>query len=249
MFRGQRKKWLMWITAVLAITIIQLVSLQQLNAFLKSPSFQKQNAASTGGNADAASMVREVSIPKDADHYVITSDRKGIAYTKRLPDSQKIEFVIENEQGVVFRQSVDNVAHMEWLGESNTLLYMLDKENTQEMYLFQMQHKEPLPVGEWDGKTRNIKTVFFSPYLESFYIQMNSENNDEIYKYKYSTGLTELPVKDLAIDHVSYDEKQDILYMTNLIGEQWQYRNGKLRDKDGKVVATGKQEPHFSKRH
>ncbi|WP_047155148.1 hypothetical protein [Aneurinibacillus tyrosinisolvens] len=241
MFR-KRKSLFIWTAAVLAVTSSQLVILQQLNAFLKPPQMQTVKAAGAPVQTPApGTEEKEVSIPKDAVRYIITPDRKGIAYIKHLPNSQKLELVVENGKGVISRQSVDKVTHMEWLGESNTLLYMVDKGGKQELYLLQMQHKEPLLIDEWAGKTRTIKTVFFSPYLEFFYIQVRNGSKTEIYKYTYSTGLTELPVQDIRIDHVSYDEKLDILYIANLSGEHWQYKNGGLRDKNGKLVAADKQ--------
>jgi hypothetical protein len=238
----KRKGLFIWAAAILAVTSIQLVVLQQLNAFLKPPQMQTAKAAGSSVQTLAPGTVeKEVSVPKDAVRYLMTPDRKGIAYIKHLPNSQKLELVVEDSEGVISRQSVDKVTHMEWLGKSTTLLYMVDKGSKQELYLLQMQHKEPLLIDEWSGKTRTVKKVFFSPYLEFFYIQMENGSKTEIYKYSYSTGLTELPVQDIRIDHVSYDEKLDILYITDLSGEHWQYKNGGLRDKNGKLVGADKQ--------
>jgi hypothetical protein len=236
----KRKNTVIWSSAMLGITVIQLVGLHQLDDLLKPPDLQTDDVAHAQTKVAAAPVAskKPIDVPGEAIQYVLTPDRNVIAYTTRSSNGKNEELIIKDNSGILLRQDKGKITHMEWLGESNTLLYMLETKKGQEMYLFQLQHKEPHFIYKWENSDRKITKVFFSPYLEFFYVQMRNSNDVELYKYTFSTGLNLLPMKDIKIGRITYDNKQDIIYILDQSGEQWTYQNGAVRDKYGKIYAT-----------
>ncbi|WP_047153653.1 hypothetical protein [Aneurinibacillus tyrosinisolvens] len=165
-----KKRTSFWASVVLGVTVIQFVGLQQLDDFLKPPDVQRGNIVHAEGKVlpkPTAAPVKKVSIPKDAIQYKLTPNHTAIAYIRLASDKEE-ELVVQDGNGTLLRQADGKVKYMEWLGESNTLLYVIEKENKQELYLFQLEHKVPLMVHEWEGTKRQAQEVFFSPYLEFF---------------------------------------------------------------------------------
>lgn len=242
-FVRDKKKVSFWSTAILSVTLIQLIGFQKLDEFLQPPDFKKENVAHAQTKIAAASLSdttpKKIPVPKGALRYVFTPEYTAIAYIKQFVPGKE-ELIIQDNSGIVLREVKGKVKHMEWLGESNTLLYMLEKGDKQELYLFQLQHKEPHFVYKWPNKEFKITKVFFSPYLEYFYLQVRNEENTELYKYTFSTGLTVLPTEDIKIARVTYDDKKDIVFILDQKGEEWEYKNGGLWDKNGKLYAANK---------
>lgn len=244
-FVRDKKKVSFWSTAILSVTLIQLIGFQKLDEFLQPPDLKKENVAHAQTEIAAASLSdttpKKISVPKGALRYVFTPEYTAIAYIKQLAPGKKEELIIQDNSGIVLREVEGKVKHMEWLGESDTLLYMLEKGDKQELYLFQLQHKEPHFVYKWPNKEQHkIVKVFFSPYLEYFYLQMKNGKDTELYKYTFSTGLTMLPTENINIAKVTYNDKKDIVFILDQKGEEWEYKNGGLWDKNGRLYADNK---------
>ncbi|WCK55034.1 hypothetical protein PP175_03295 [Aneurinibacillus sp. Ricciae_BoGa-3] len=229
------KKVMIWAGSIIGASALQFLVLQQIDSFLKPPAFERANAQTvTAGDA----LSQTVQIPKGVTHYVFTPNHKAVAYITSPPNSHEEALVIKDAKGILYQETIKGNIYMEWLGQSNTLVYMVERNNGQEMYLFQAQHKEPQLIYNWPGVDRKVMKIFFSPYLEFFYVEMRDGQNIELYKYTFSTGLNPLPVQDIKISQLSYDDKKDIVYITDQNHEKWVYKDGALYDKNGQIYAT-----------
>jgi hypothetical protein len=225
-----RKVWrrILWIAVFVGLTVIQIGTLYQLDQFLKPPSLEAKSASALSDGTESEDQT--VKVPDEAIQHVFTPDHLRVAYA-----TENDELVVESKEGVDFREEVGTIKYMKWLGTSNTLLYMVEHKRTQEMYLFQMHHEKPLLIHEWSEKKREVENVFFSPYLEFFYVHMKNDERDELYKYTAGSGLNKVPTNGMTIDHIDYDEKNDIVYITNSKGKIWEYKDERLRRSTLKV--------------
>jgi hypothetical protein len=218
-----KKKWkvLLWVTMFTILTSVQLGALYQLDRFLKPPSLEKKQA--TTAFAAEAGTGGKVSVPDDAIYSAVTPDNLHAAYVTSENDNT---LFIENKDGTDSIEETGSINYLKWLGNSNTLLYMVEKRHSEELHLLQLHHEEPVLVHEWSDKDLKVQDVFFSPYLEFFYVHMKNGEKDEVYKYKASSGLEKISTRGVEIAAIDYDEKNDILYITNPKGKMWEYKDG-----------------------
>lgn len=207
--------------------VIQVGVLQQVDEFLAPPSLDMKQAAAAGKPQTTLAP------PKEAVLYAMTSDAQRLAYvTEEDEDTLRIE---GKEKVYDSLKEEGNITYMKWLGNSNTLLYMVEKRKGQEMHLLQMAHDEPVVVYEWPNKKGKVEDVFFSPYLEFFYVHMKNDERDELYKYTASQGLQKLSIGSVRIATIDYDEKNDILYIANQKGKLWEFKDGAMHRSSLKV--------------
>ncbi|WP_047153100.1 hypothetical protein [Aneurinibacillus tyrosinisolvens] len=218
------RKISLWLLGAAVLVFSQLGVLYQLDQFLKPPSLQR-----TMASARSAAGVEEdnkVSVPEDAVQYAIAPNTSRIAYVTR--DNEK-KLTIKDNKETDSLEETGNITFMKWLGQSNALLYMVEKRHMLVMNLLQVHHGEPVPIHEFPDNNWKVEDVFFSPYLEFFYVHMKKEDRDEVYKYTASKGLEKVPLRNMQISAITYDEKNDILYIQNKKGRMWEYKDGKLR--------------------
>ncbi|MFT9846250.1 hypothetical protein [Aneurinibacillus sp. REN35] len=221
------RKALFWISTIMLVSVLQVGVLQQVDEFLAPPSLEMKQAAA------AEKTERTLAPPEEVVQSAMTSDAQRLAYV--MQDNAHT-IMIQDKNGTV--DSVEeegNITYMKWLGKSNTLLYMVEKRKGQEMRLLQMAHDEPVVVYEWSSKKEKVEDVFFSPYLEFFYVHMKDENRDELYKYTASQGLQKLQIGAVRIASIDYDEKNDILYISNTKGRLWEFKDGAMHRSSLKV--------------
>lgn len=223
-----------WGTAFLILSALQFGTMYGLDRFLKPPSLEaavKKSAVP----AVATPVEAQVSAPPSAVLSALTEDRKHVAYT-----AEDGRLQIEDKTGLVFDEEVGDVTFMKWLEPSDTLLYFVKGKSTLTGYLIRADaasNVEPVEVHEWSAKKREVEAVYFSPYLEFFYIEMKNDSYDEIYKYKASTGIHRLPLEPIVIDHIDYNPTTDVMVITTNKGKIWKYENDRLRRPDGSRVA------------
>ncbi|WCK55576.1 hypothetical protein PP175_06425 [Aneurinibacillus sp. Ricciae_BoGa-3] len=219
-----------WIILFIVLSVIQFGTLFGVDRFLKPPSLQAV-AKKTPQPLDVPAQKDAMAPPFNAVKSALTDDKRYVAYTT----SDDRLFIENKQQGISFNQIVGKVAYMQWLGRSNTLLYFV-QDSSLKGYLLQPGGKDPVEVYEWLGTKREVKNIYFSPYLEFFYIEMRHDQTSEVYKYKASGGITKLPLGYIDIDHIEYDPKADVLFISTVSGETFKYRNDKLYQADGTRV-------------
>jgi hypothetical protein len=220
-----------WIILFIVLSVIQFGTLFGVDRFLKAPSLQAIAKNTNAQPADVPVQTDAVAAPFNAVKSALTDDKRHVAYTT----SDDRLFIESKAQGISFNQIVGKVVYMQWLGRSSTLLYFV-QDSSLRGYLLQPGGKDPVEVHEWLGTKREIKNIYFSPYLEFFYIEMRHNQTSEVYKYKASGGITKLPLGYIEIDHIEYDPKADVLYITTVGGETFKYKNDKLYQADGTRV-------------
>lgn len=225
---SNRSKWFSikrWIFLFVSLTIVQFGSLYGVDRFLQPPSLQH---STTSQPSSSQSADETVVAPYNAVQSVATEDKRHIAYT-----TNDDRLFVEGKEGISFAENVGKVVFMQWLGRSNTLVYFV-QDTSLKGYLLRLNSSEPVEVHQWLGTNREVKNIYFSPYLEFFYIEMKNSQTDgsEVYKYKASGGIKKLPLGGLEIEHMDYDPKADIMTMTTKYGEKWMYKNDRLRPLD-----------------
>lgn len=222
---------------------MQFGGLFALDQFLAQPDF-----GATAVNAGVNEVEKpKLTPPDDAIQHVISSDQSDMAYT-----TSKDELVIvDQDKKELFRENVGKISYMNWLGKSNTLLYMVDRKNSQELFLIQVNNLTPvdatvtedkgsttknnvksdksksISLKRWTGTERTIENIYFSPYVEFFNIHVKNGTRDEIYKYKAGTGLYQLSVR-VKIDSIDYDDRKDIMTITSTTGNKFRFVNDHL---------------------
>lgn len=185
-------------------------------------------------SATATPIEGRVSVPGSAVLSALTEDQRHVAYTTADNRLQ-----IEDKTGLIFDQDVGNVTFMKWLEPSDTLLYFVKGQSTLTGYLIRADANsevKPVEVHQWSSKQREVETVYFSPYLEFVYIEMNNGSYDEVYKYKASTGIHRLSLPNVVIDHIDYNPTEDKLVITTDKGKVWTYEGDRVRRPDGSRV-------------
>ena len=210
-----------WLLTLLIFAILQFGGLFALDRFLKQPEI-----------TDVASEIVErpkiTSAPAEAVKYLISEDGSEIAYT-----TANNELVIADaEKKELFREVVGNVTYLHWLSKSNALLYVVDKQYSQQLYLLQTINLQMAMVEganatnnnaykllkHWNGNKRTIENVYFSPYVEFFNIHVKNGTRDELYKYKAGSGLYQIPIY-FKIQSIEYDDRNDIMTITTVNGD------------------------------
>jgi hypothetical protein len=217
------RKISLWLLGAAVLVFSQLGVLYQLDQFLKPPSLERTIASArpaTGAEEDS-----RISVPEDAVQYAIAPNIPRIAYVIR--DNESKLMITDNKETDSLEET-GNITFMKWLGQSNALLYMVEKRHMQVMNLLQVHHDEPVAIHEFSDKNWKVEDVFFSPYLEFFYVHMKKEEQDEVYKYTASKGLEKVPLRNMQISAITYDEKNDILYVQSKKGKMWEYKDGAL---------------------
>lgn len=218
--KKRKKKWLL---TLLIFTILQFGGLFAFDRFLKQPDI-----------TDVATQVDEpkiTSAPAEAVKYLISEDGSEIAYT-----TENNELVIEDaEKKELYREVVGNVSYLHWLSTSSALLYVVDKQYSQQLYLLQTinlrmamaedeannNHNALKLLKHWNGTKRTIENVYFSPYVEFFNIHVKNGMRDELYKYKAGSGLYEIPIS-FKIQSIEYDDRNDMMTITTTDGERYE---------------------------
>lgn len=224
-----RRKTTIWAGVFTLFTFAQLTSLYGLDKFFQSPSLPVSAAEQPEDNQE-----KPVKIPEEAQQFAFSKDRQHIAYTTK--DQQ---LMIDGKEGVIFHQKTGPVSYMQWLGNTNTLLFFVQGSYL-DAYLLQLNASKPLLIHEWYGNQREVKNTYFSPYLEYLYIEMNNKtsSSDEIYKYEAVNGMIQLPLGKMQITHIDYDELSDVMYITNAKGDVWRYAEDRLYRPDGSEVKS-----------
>lgn len=223
------RKVSLWFIGMAVLTIVQFGALYQLDDFLAPPSLEGERVSAAGMESGEK---KRLTVPDDAVRYDMTSDSLHLAYVTGEDESK---LIIEDRSGRDSLEEDGNITYMKWLGQSNALLYMVEKRRGQELRLMQRSHDEPVPVYKWPDKEGKIEDIYFSPYLEFFYVHMKNEEKDELYKYTASNGLQKLQIGKVHIASIDYDEKNDILYISNSKGKLWEYKDGSIRRSSLKV--------------
>lgn len=228
---------------LIIFTIVQFGGLFALDQFLKQPDF-----GATPVNAGVNDIDKpKLTPPADAMQHIISSDQSDMAYTT----SEDELVIVDQNSKELFRENVGKVSYMNWLGKSNTLLYMVDKKSSQELFLLQSNtlasadskatdtngsekennvktnKSKSISLKRWTGTERKIENIYFSPYVEYFNIHVKNGTRDELYKYKAGTGLYQLSIW-LKIESIEYDDRKDIMTITSTKGDKYRFVNDRL---------------------
>lgn len=223
-FRGWRGGMSIAIASLLVFTGIQFYGLYQLDLYLSpskiATSMPKQHAAV---KKKPTPEPQTVPLPTGVKLYAYGSGKTELAYVNA--DQQ---LVIKTAKSVLFQQAVGDVTNLQWLSDSGTLLYFVQNTDLN-AYLLQQSQKQPVLIGQFSGSNLTVKNVYFSPYLEYMYIELDEGGSyDAIYKYDAVIGMKQLPLGYVKIANIQYNAKQDIMTITDFTGTVWQYKNDQL---------------------
>ncbi len=219
-----KRRWLFLLVWSL-LTLVQFCVLYGIDEFLRPPSL---TAVASPAEQDLAADKPEV--PANAVRTVYSGDNQYAAYT-----TADDELVIVGKTGETFREKVGEITYMEWLGVSNSLVYFTSG-NHLTGYLLHPNASKPVKIYTWYGTRREVARTYFSPYLEFLYIEMRNGTKTEVYKFDAVYGISQLPLGDLKIEHIDYDDKADIMTFTTPEGKVWRYENDRLYRPDGSEV-------------
>lgn len=220
------KKRRVWAGLMAILTCIQMVVLYGIDQFLRSPSLTAAAAINTAQQPE----VSKPDVPVDATRSVYSPDNQYAAYT-----TKENELVIIDSEGERFRDRVGEITYFEWLGTSNTLVYFV-RGNNLTGYLLHVNQPKPTQMYRWFGTKREVINTYFSPYMEFLYIELRNGSRTEVYKYDAVDGINQLPLGDVQIGHIHYDDKSDIMTLTTASGEEWRYERDRLYRPDGSEV-------------
>lgn len=219
-----KKPW-GWVAFLVGLTCLQLLVLFGADQFLKPPSIE----ALASVDPDQHKLIRP-KVPEDAVQTVYSGDNLYAAYT-----TADEELVIVKGHEETFRESVGEVKYMEWLGESNALAYFVGGDHLIG-YLLHANGTEPTQIYTWYGNTREVVKTYFSPYMEFLYIEIRNGERTEVYKFDAVDGISQLPLGDVKVQDIQYDDKTDIMKLTTPEGAVWRYEEDRLYRPDGSEV-------------
>ncbi|NGQ96735.1 hypothetical protein G3578_16340 [Brevibacillus sp. SYP-B805] len=208
------------------ITFLQVAVLFGVDQFLRPPSLTQGDDA---GFAQAAGASRP-DVPAGAVRYTYSPDNQYAAYT-----TAGNELVIVGTAGEIFRDTVGRVTYFQWLGESHSLVYFIGGRNLSG-YIFHVNAPKPTHMYTWYGSGREVEHIYFSPYLEFLYLEMRNGERSEVYKYDAVDGITRLPLGDVRLTSIDYDDKRDVMTLRTAEGEVWRYERDRLYRPDGTEV-------------
>ncbi|GIM46423.1 hypothetical protein DNHGIG_19720 [Collibacillus ludicampi] len=206
-------------------TLIQLVTLHEIDKFLQPPISPVMERNTTTKEQETVTVMP----PNNAEQVMYSQDKQYMAYTT------KDTLTIAGKGGTIFQQTVGQVSYLKWLGNTNTLLYFVQGSYL-DAYLLPLHEAKPYLIYEWFGDHRTVENTFFSPYMEYLYIEMKNGSMNEIYKYDAVSGIRQLPLGDIQISRIDYDELSDTMNITSSFGGVWRYMNDRLYRPDGSVV-------------
>ncbi|GMA48753.1 hypothetical protein GCM10025857_01100 [Alicyclobacillus contaminans] len=215
----RRWKWTMVATAFVLLTGAQFMALHRLDQYL--------GPSNTPPPEDTSSKPQPPKqappAPADAVLSKYSSDKQYMAYT--TADHQ---LIVEDASGTLNQIPVEGqVTYMEWLGSSGTLLYFVQGTYLT-AYLLQAAAEKPVMIQQWYGGYRTVVATYFSPYLEYLYMELQNGQIDEVYKYDAVYGVIALPLPQVRIRDIQYDDKSDIMTLHDTAGNVWTYKNDKL---------------------
>jgi hypothetical protein len=225
-----RKKWRMnkkisiWTGIITLFTLFQLVTLHEIDTFLQPPV-----SPAMGWTTPKEPETVTVMPAQDAEQVTYSQDKQHVAYT--IKDT----LTIAGKEGTVFQQTVGPVSYLQWLGNTNTLLYFVQGSYL-DAYLLPLHEAKPYLIHEWFGDQRTVVNTFFSPYMEYLYMELKNGSVNEIYKYDAVSGIRQLPLGDMPISRIDYDELSDTMNITSSYGGVWRYMNDRLYRPDGSIV-------------
>lgn len=218
------KKILIWSGTFTLFTLFQLVTLHEIDQFLQPPV-----SPAVEGSAPKKQETLTLMPPKNAEQVMYSLDKQYMAYTT------KDTLTIAGKEGTIFQQTVGPVSYMQWLGNTNTLLYFVQGSYL-DAYLLPLKESKPYLIHEWLGYQRTVVNTFFSPYMEYLYIELKNGPVNEIYKYNAVSGIRQIPLGDIQISRIDYDELSDTMNITTSSGGVWRYMNDRLYRPDGSIV-------------
>jgi hypothetical protein len=220
----QKRKGIVVLWAV--ITFLQFAVLFGVDQFLRPPSL---SLADDGGFAQAAGTSRP-DVPASAVRYTYSPDNQYAAYT-----TEGNELVIVGNAGEIFRDTVGRVTYFQWLGESHSLVYFVGGRNLSG-YILHVNAPRPTHIHTWYGSGREVVNTYFSPYMEFLYVEMRHGSRSEVYKYDAVDGISRLPLGDVRLTSIDYDDKTDVMTLRTAEGEVWRYERDRLYRPDGTEV-------------
>lgn len=223
-FRFWRKTVSIGIGLFLIFTCVQFYSLHRMDVFFGSSalsSSKPMNASKTV--VKPKPRPETVPVPADAKLYAYGPDKTEIAYT-----TSNQQLILANAKKIVYQQAVGPVTKLQWLGDSGTLLYFTQNNTDLNAYLLQQNQQKPVLIDQWNGTNLAVKNIYFSPYLEYMYIELDQGGYDQVYKYDAVVGMRQLALGYIKIAHIQYNAKQDIMTITDSVGTVWHYKNDQL---------------------
>jgi hypothetical protein len=221
--RFWRKTVSIGVGLLVIFTCVQLYSLHRMDVFFGSsalPSSKPMNASKTV--VKPTPKPETVPVPANAKLYAYGSDKTEIAYT-----TSNQQLMIANAKKTVYQQTVGPVTKLQWLGDSGTLLYFVQNTGLN-AYLLEQNQQKPVLIDQWNGTNQTVKNIYFSPYLEYMYIELEQGGYDQVYKYDAVIGMKQLALGYIKIAHIQYNAKQDIMTITDSVGTVWHYENDEL---------------------
>lgn len=215
-----------WVTILVGFTCVQMLVLFGIDQFLRSPSLEAIASAKQGQE----SAFERPEVPADAISSEFSADNQYAAYT-----NADNELVILKGTEEAFRKKVGEVTYMKWLGETNSLVYFVGG-NHLTGYLLHVDGSKPTKIHSWSGSKREVVNTYFSPYMEFLYIELRNGEKSEVYKFDAVDGISQLPLGDIQILDIQYDDKKDIMMLTTQKGEVWRYEEDRLYRPDGSEV-------------
>jgi hypothetical protein len=216
-------------------TLLQLVTLHEIDSFLQPPASSAMEVATTKEQEPLTPMP-----PENAEQVMYSQDKQYIAYTT------KDTLTIANKEGTVFQQRVGPISYMQWLGNTNTFLYFVQGAYL-EAYLLPLNEGKSSLIYQWLGDQRKVVDTLFSPYMQYLYIELKNGSVNELYKYDAVSGLRQLPLGNMQITRIDYDDVSDTMNIISSMGGVWRYSNDHLYRPDGSivtpVVAAQRQQP------
>ncbi|MGD8192164.1 hypothetical protein ACQCN2_19515 [Brevibacillus ginsengisoli] len=232
--RSSKKIVKRWMTLFVCLTLVQLLVLFGIDQFLKAPALEALASVKSGQE----STVTRPEVPAEAVQTEYSGDNKYAAYT-----TADNELVVLKGNEESFRKKVGEVKYMKWLGESNALVYFVEGKNLTG-YLLHADGDKPAKISTWSASNREVEKTFFSPYMEFLYIQFHNGERTEVYKFDAAYGISQIPLGNLKVDDIQYDDKKDIMTFTTPEGEVWRYEEDRLYRPDGSEVKQAKPVHH-----
>lgn len=221
----------LWLGGFVLFSAAQFFLLHQVDIYLQSPSITAIEAASQqAGTTPDIKPVETISVPADAVTYALSADKQHVAYT-----TNQNELIVLGKDGSKSYPTVGHVIYIQWLGSSDSILYFVQGSYL-DANILQLNDTKPLLINEWWGSQRKIENSFFSPYMELLYIELQNGANTEMYKYDAVNGIHQLPLPNLRITQVEYDEMSDVMKLTDSSGQVWRYQNSRLYRPDGTSI-------------
>lgn len=202
----------------IGVIVLQVAGLCGLEAYL-SPANAQVSATVSAPKA-------KVSPPAPEDVLLYDIDKSGDALAYVDHNDQVI--VKTDEQTV--SQPLPDVKFLQWLDDGMSVLYVRDNYGQNELGVYNVQQNSVMPLYDIPGDNVTIDTVYKSTYSQTIHLLYHDGDQAYIGSYEEITGWRSTPLIGITPKSSSFDEKEDVVYITDESGTVWRFQNGDLTD-------------------